>query len=680
MSFREFLHQVPFLRLLLPLTLGTVLAEFFLLPDYLIFIFIAFAFVGLCLFQLIPVFRKSYAYSYVFGLFIFLLIFSFGQFRVSKINSAMQLYNTDSISSFKGKLKRSPDEKANSLACVLELDAVNKRGVWERERVLVLLYLAKDSLSRSLKFGDQILVSSKLNRVRNSGNPNEFDYATYLKHQSILYSSYASGNQWCITERDEGVSLKGLALGWREKLLRIYKRTGLKDEAYEILAALTLGAREEVSDDVKQVWTSAGATHVLAVSGLHVGIIFGIMQFLFSFMKGSKIGRILRAVILIMSLWLYALLTGLSPSVMRAACMFSILALGLAINRKGTIYNSLSVSAFLLLIIDPYVLFQVGFQFSYLAVVSIVFFQPKLEDLFQFHSFIPRWSWKLFTVSVAAQIGTFPLAVFYFHQFPTYFFLSNFVIIPFAGLLIYGSAFLLIFSEINVLSKALSFLLQHFVEWIHWLIYQIQALPGSLLEKITFSPFQVILIYAFIIGLTVCIWWNRRRVVHFSLVCLIAFKLTSLSALFLNPSTEMVVFNAHKHTVVCFRDRQQLFVLSDTILNEKMKTRLIYPYAMARGVKHYQYDTLKENDWRVINDQFIAVLGTSALGASVSDLPLDYIILRNNAYKREEHLLAPVSSVIIRDGSNYRVSTNGLKADFWDTQKLGAYMAEFSYD
>ncbi|RXQ96075.1 ComEC family competence protein [Ancylomarina salipaludis] len=677
MSFREFLHQVPFLRLLLPFTLGIVLAEFFLLPTNLIFIFLGIAFTGLCLFQLIPVFRKSYAHSYVFGLFIFLLIFSFGQFRVSQVNADMQLNNIDSISSFKGKLKRNSDEKTNSMACVLELEAVNQRGIWNKSDAQILLYLAKDSLSKSLKFGDHILVSSKLNRVRNNGNPYEFDYATYLKHRSILYSTYAPGNLWCITERNERLSLKGQALVWREKLLHIYKRTGLKDEAYEILSALTLGARDEVSDDVKQVWTSAGATHVLAVSGLHVGIIFGIMQFLLSFMARSKTGRILRAVILIISLWLYALLTGLSPSVMRAACMFSILALGLAINRKGTIYNSLAISAFLLLLIDPYVLFQVGFQFSYLAVISIVYFQPKFESLLLFHSFILRWSWKLFTVSVAAQIGTFPLAIFYFHQFPTYFFLSNFVIIPFAGLLIYGSALLLIFSEVNVLSKALAYLLQHFVELIHWLIYQIQILPGALIERITISSFQIVLIYVFIIGLIISIKWKKRKLVHLSLIFLIAFKLTTFSNRYLNRSSEMVVFNTHKHTVVCFRDDQHVLILSDILLDEKMKTRLIYPYTMAKGVKYFQYDTLKDNDWRVFNDRTVALVGNSSLGKYVTDLPADYIIMRNNAYSMKNHLPELQRGVLIRDGSNIGMKTDVLSAWTWDTQKSGAYISIF---
>lgn len=684
MSFKEFLHRVPFVRLLLPFILGIVLAEYFMVKYVFVIISMALAFIGLILFQVIPLLRKSYSYSYFFGFCIFFLCFNTGFLRLNQSNVSMQLPLSDSISAFKGSLKRSPDEKANSIACVLELNAIYSKHVWKKRKVQVLLYLAKDSLSKSLELGDVLLISSKLERVKNNGNPNEFDYAKYLQHRYILYSAYVRNKSWRLLEKNKGVSIKGIAVGWRQKLLNIYKKTGLKNEAYEILAALTLGAREEVSSDVKTVWAAAGATHVLAVSGLHVGIIFGIMQFTLSFLAGSKLGRFLRGSILIASLWLYALLTGMSPSVMRAACMFSFLAIGIMINRKGTIYNSLAISAFLLLLIDPFVLFEVGFQFSYLAVVSIVFFQPRFEKLIEVHQVFLRWSWKLFTVSLAAQVGTFPLAIYYFHQFPSYFFLSNFVIIPVAGALIYASALLLIFSEISFLAKAFTYLLQHFVEFIHWLIYQIQALPGSLVEHITFSSLQVVLIYAIIIGITFWLWWDKKKALHLSLIFLIVFKLITISNLYLNQQPEMIVFNANKRTVVCFRDQQHILVLSDTLLDEKMKRRLILPYGIAKGVKSYHYDVLKDNDVCVLGDKIIAIVGKAYQKADVKDLHPDYLILRDNAFRNMGYLTEFCDEMIIRDASNYRLKSEelvqALRQNIWETRFLGAYRIELNVE
>ncbi len=674
MYFREFLHTVPFIRLLLPFIIGIILAEFYTLENWILYTSITLSFITLIVYQSIPVFRKTYAYTFIYGIFIFLLCLSAGTVRVNSSKASMRLSSADSISAFKGRIKASPNEKPKSIACVLDLEKVYKNKTWEKSNVQVLLYLAKDSISKSLSIGDEILVSSKLDRVKNNGNPNEFDYAKYLQHRYIMYTTYVRRSSWKLVEKNETMDIRSLADSWRRKLLGTYKRVGLKEEAYEILAALTLGAREEVSDDVKTVWTAAGATHVLAVSGLHVGIIFGVMQFLLSFLSGSKLGRFIRAVLLILCLWSYALITGLSPSVMRAASMFSILALALMINRKGTIYNSLMISACALLLYDPFVLFDVGFQFSYLAVISIVFFQPKFENLFEVHPFVLRWSWKLFTVSLAAQVGTFPLAVYYFHQFPSYFFLSNFVIIPVAGLLIYGSVLLLIFSEIDFLSKWFTYGLQHFVEFIHWLIFQIQALPGALIERITFSSIQVVLLYGLIIGLTLFLWWKKKQALFASIVILIAFQLINISDRYHSQASELIVFNANKQTVICIRDGQSVLVLSDTILKEKQKNRLIYPYAMAKGVKHYTYEILKENEIRVINDKRFAILGNSALKDDIKDLDLDYLILRNNAKGYETFANEFEGKLLIRDASNYKVRNETLGKDIWETKKQGSYM------
>ncbi len=674
MHFREFLHTVPFIRLLFPLILGIVLAEFLCIENWIATSLSLFSFTILLVYQFVSIFRKMYAYSVLYGVFIFLLCISIGAVRVHSTKEDMHLSSLDSIFAFKGNIKVSPNEKAKSITCVLNLKQVYKNENWEKANVQVLLYLAKDSLSKALKVGDEILVVSKLNQIKNNGNPNEFDYAKYLKYRHILYSTYVKGGMWEFVDKNEQISIWSLADSWRQKLLYTYKKVGLKNEAYEIVSALTLGARNEVSEDVRIVWAAAGATHVLAVSGLHVGIIFGVMQFLLSFLSGSKLKRFIRTLILILCLWMYALLTGLSPSVMRAASMFSIFAFALMINRKGTVYNSLMISASALLLYDPFVLFDLGFQFSYLAVASIIFFQPKFEKLIEVNSSILSWSWKLFTVSLAAQIGTFPLAIYYFHQFPSYFFLSNFVIIPVAGLLIYSSVLLLIFSEISFLSKWIAYILQNFVEFIHWLIYQIQALPGALIERITLSLTQVMLLYAFIIGLTLYLGWKKKKALLFSILTLIAFQFINIYEIYYAQSKELLVFNVDKQTVICIKDGQDILVLSDVLLDEKQKKRLIYPYGIKKRVKHYTYEILKGNELRILNGKRIAILGNSKLKKELKNLDLDYLISRNNADKYGDLEKEFEGKLMIRDASNYSQKNKLVEnIQVWDTRLKGAY-------
>jgi len=271
-------------------------------------------------------------------------------------------------------------------------------------------------------------------------------------------------------------------------------------------------------------------------------------------------------------------------------------------------------------------------------------------------------------------VGTFPLAIYYFHQFPSYFLLSNFVIIPVAGLLIYGSALLLIFSEISIVSKALTYLLQHFVELIHWLIYQIQVIPGALLEHVSFTSLQVVLIYALIISLTISVAWRRKQAFLTSLVILIGFKLIGVFNLHQAQSSEMLVLNAYKQTVICIRDKQQILVLSDTILTEKQKKRLIYPYGMSKGVKGYSYDILKDNDVRLFNNKLIAVIGNAVPDNYLGKLDADYIIFRNNALRKKENLSEIKKGVIVWDASNYRIKSNENNERIWDTQNQGAYI------
>ena len=226
--------------------------------------------------------------------------------------------------------------------------------------------------------------------------------------------------------------------------------------------------------------------------------------------------------------------------------------------------------------------------------------------------------------------------------------------------------------------------LQYFVELIHWLIYQIQALPGALVERITFTSLQVVLLYGLIIGLTFSIFGKRKKALFASVIFLIAFQLINISDLYQSQSGELLVLNVHKQTVICIRNGQSVLVLSDTLLNEKQKNRLVYPYAMAKGVKNYSYEVLKENDLRVLNDKTIAIMSSSALNISVNNLQVDYLILRNNAKGFEKLAQEFKGITLVRDASNYpkkyRKSTDDSKIRIWDTRIKGSFRIPLSVD
>ena len=498
MSFREFLRHNPFLRFLLPLAIGITLAHMTGIPQVLSWVLVFVGMFGVLSFTLIAKLRKSYSLRTLFGFFVFAMCFGFGNIRYNETQSQMYLPIFKSKLILKGRVSNTPIEKKNSFALIFDVQRIRISDKWQKASGKAMIYLQKNIKAKKLKIGDFLVLKTKLERVKNAGNPYEFDYASYLKTQHILYSSYADSLSWRLVEMDSKFSIKRSASIWRDHLLSIYRKNSIQNESFDILAALTLGYKTGIDPEIKKAWADAGAMHVLAVSGLHVGIIYMIMNYLLRCLARFKYGRWVQGFLLLITLWMYALLTGMSSSVMRSASMFSFIVIGKMLKRDGSIYNSLAISAFFLLLIDPFLLFTVGFQFSYLAVVSIVFLQPQFDKLIVIENLILKKFWQLTTVALAAQIGTFPLAIYYFHQFPSYFLLSGYVVIIMAGILIYLSALLLILSPITILSESLGWLLRNLVEGMNFLILKIQSLPGSVVRELSLTQYQLTLTYLFL--------------------------------------------------------------------------------------------------------------------------------------------------------------------------------------
>jgi competence protein ComEC len=521
----------------------------------------------------------------------------------------MNLPISDSICFVKGKVIETPTEKANSYVLIWKIQSLKNADKWQNVAANSLLYLQKSDRAKNIAIGDLLVLRTKLQRVQNAGNPYEFDYSAYLKTKHILYSAYADSFSWKKTGSETGFSIRKISARWRDHLLAIYHENGIENESFDILAALTLGYKAGIDPEVKQAWANAGAMHVLAVSGLHVGIIYLIVNFMFRFLRCLKYGRVLRAVILFIALWMYAFLTGMSPSVMRSASMFSFIVVGEMLQRKGSIYNSLAISAFFILLLDPFLLFTVGFQFSYLAVLSIVFFQAKFNSLIYVGNPILKKLWQLTTVSFAAQIGTFPLAIYYFHQFPVYFLLSAYVVILMAGILIYLSALLLILSPIHIFSEVLGSVLRYLVEGMNALIFQIQALPASVIGDLSLSSYQLILSYFLLFTMIALIFFKRKKAAFVFVLLLICFQLPNVFESVTPPKSEMLVFNVRTHSIIAFVNGKNALVLSDGELSEESRERVIHPFIREEKIEHVSYDTLAPVVLKCVHKKTVAIIG-----------------------------------------------------------------------
>ncbi|MCK5776729.1 MAG: ComEC/Rec2 family competence protein, partial [Bacteroidales bacterium] len=435
------LNEYPLYRLLIPMILGIITAsiiyETYVSVVVLIILFLLFS---------LWVFRhpalRQYSLRFVNGIFITILFFLFGYQLLwvkTDLHSSQHYSKIDSVSHLLISVNSPFTEKEKTYKTVGKVLAVYQNG---SETAIVasgklLLYFSKQDFP-TLEYGDELLITNKLQPIMGYGNPNEFDYAAYLKQQNIYHQMYLRPTDWIKTVHNSANEIMRLSYHLRDILLNILIDFNFSKDEFAVASAILLGYDDYLDQDLRQLYSGSGAMHILCVSGLHVGIIFLIFNTLLLFIKKYKYGNIIHAILMIFIIWVYALVTGLSPSVFRSATMFSFITLGGILNRRTSTYNSLAASAFVLLISNPYLLFHIGFQLSYMAVLSILFIQPYLSKLVDSKWLFLRKSRDLIAVSIAAQLGTFPLAIYYFHQFPNYFILTNLLVIPLSFIILIG--------------------------------------------------------------------------------------------------------------------------------------------------------------------------------------------------------------------------------------------------
>jgi len=466
----------------------------------------------------------------------------------------------------------------------LEGDAVRADGMHFGR---LLIYVDRDSLAALIGHGDKLLIHAKLTEVKPSGNPNEFNYPRYLRFHHIHHQAYLPSGTWQTVEVGTG-SPRRFFIALRRKMMNVLSRAGLSGDAHAVAAALVLGYKADLEQSLVQAYAGAGATHVLAVSGLHVGIIYMIINGLLAFLTKLPHGKVIRAFITVILLIGYALLTGLSPSVSRAVTMFSFVALAKSFGRTGSIYNTLACSAIGLIVYDPLIVMQVGFQLSYSAVLGIVFLQPWMVKQLTFTNRAMDWVWGITCVSVSAQLATFPLGLLYFHQFPNLFFVSNLFVIPAAtGVLVLGLA-TMVTQVWGPLLAFTGFILNKLIGAMNGLVEWIDKIPYAVAKGIDITVFETLLIYAII----VCAAWMfifkelRLLIPVLSLGLLIVLTQT-VEYGEQQRQQSLTVYNIRKETAIALTDgtRLQFIGSPDLLKNEQSMLFHVRHNWWAQGVK-----------------------------------------------------------------------------------------------
>ncbi len=697
-------HEYPILRLVVPLILGILFYLQFpqwappLISNLILLIILA-----------ILAWPKKYLFPYkhryISGLIIYFSFFIMGigltQFQHSYHKEhyfAKQISNSEYAIV---TLIEPPAEKAKSIKLIVKVQQMGNKNKSYSTDGLAVLYLQKDSTAQALHYGDVLIIPNSLKLVSAPQNPDEFDYQRYLSNSGIEYQAYLRTGTWKKTQENGGNFVKAYAIRIRQFLLQELQRHGIRDAEFSVTAAMLLGVRSHLSPELQQAFSGAGAMHILCVSGLHVGIIFMLLNYFLGFFDYIKRGPLFRSIIIIASIWAYAMITGLSPSVVRAATMFSFISIGQNIGRHVNTYNSLAASAFVLLAFNPYLILDLGFQLSYSAVIAIVALQKPLQDLWT-----PRWKllfkiWQLTTVSIAAQIGTAPLAMYYFHSFPNYFLLTNLIVIPAAFVIFISGITVLLFSWAGILADYFAWILSKMVAILNWIIMSIEGLPFAVSRNIYIDWQQLIILILLSVFVSTMLIYRNKKLIFVNLSLIILFLMAHIHQN--NLPDEFIVYQSGKYDYIAFMHHKKELAITDAdvldypdIIDYQTKEHRIRYHIQERKMEDLlKLDSLQE-DVFYQQQQFISfhdkrILIVNPAFAEVKfkkQIKVDYLIISGNPNVDIKKLLQTVEcEQLIIASSNaawnikkWRKDLGALKTPTYFVKEEGAFVLSFDKD
>ncbi|MBA3673395.1 MAG: ComEC/Rec2 family competence protein [Chitinophagaceae bacterium] len=433
----------------------------------------------------------------------------------------------------------------------------------------IIIYFEKDSANTTaLKYGDKILISKKVQQIKNSGNPGAFDYQRYLTFRQIFHNVFLKKSDWVLLDEKNINSFKQFLFTGRQNVLNILEKT-MKgdDDQLAIAKALLIGYTQDLDKDLVQAYSNTGVVHIIAISGMHLGLIYIMLIWIFSKIPFIKRSKIIKVALILCCLWLFALLTGGAASILRAAVMFSCIVIGQNFSRTASIYNALAASAFILLCYNPYFLWDVGFQLSYLAVLGIVIFQKPVYHLLYIKNNWLNKIWQLVTVTLAAQILTFPVCLYYFHQFPTLFLFTNILLVPLSSLILFVEIFLVAFSWIPFVGIYVGEL----TWWLIWLMNKIilwfNSLPFSVWDAISISVLSTFLLYGFVVCIGYWLLNKNKLAFKFSLFALLYFTVfTGYTKLKRLNQEKLIVYNVPQHQSIDIISGNTYKFIGDSVL------------------------------------------------------------------------------------------------------------------
>jgi competence protein ComEC len=672
--------EIPFVVLIIPFLLGITIGLSFWQIIYLIPVLTLLLLFGLTFIILNLNYARFSLYKvrWIGGSMITLILFLTGWVSVIQYNelNSDQHFSKTPAQYLLVKINNEPTIKNGLVQFIAKVEQRVDSGKHVSTSWGTLLVSIKDSLANKLYYGDEIIIPATYNVVDSPFNPAEFNYKKYLANQNIYHQIFLYPGQYRVLNHHAGNRVIAYSLRLRQRLVEKLKLNMRDTSAIAVASTLILGYKADLSNEILQAYSKTGTIHILSVSGGHVAVIYLLLNILFGFVGRYKHGKIVKAVLIVTLIWYYAMITGFSPAVCRATVMISLIIIGKTYSRYINTLNILAFSAFALLLYDPLFITDVGFQLSYLAVAGLIVFQPLV---YKWLTFKNKWAnklWAASSVSIAAQVITFPLSALYFHQFPVYFLVSNlFILIPAEIILCVGMAYLVL-PQIPVVSVAMAWILERLILLMTKVLTFIEHIPFASINKIWLTNAEYIMLCIVIICLFYFFYNKKSWLLKTSLGLMLLLAI-SVSAKRLNSfNADSITFlNMRKHLGIVFKHGDKAIILTDISPTDKNYQYAVQPYLDSCKVTDTTVSNLKRNikatflqqynNLIQFNNQKIMIFDRAMLGKKLTGkLKVDYLYIAGNPHITIKELNFNFDyKILIIDGSNTDKLVTNLSAE-----------------
>lgn len=696
-------REIPFVRLCLPLAAGTLSAAW--APAGIQEALFLAGLTVCCAGALLATGagRLPYARRWVFGLVLNLALLGLGRL-LGFLADERQVQDHFGARLLEENLVRAEviqiQPRGERLRLLLKVNAIGEQaGDVRPARGRLMAYLPVDADARHIGIGDVLLFRAAVAPLAEPKNPKAFDYRRYLHFKNIHFQCFLRDGDWHIASRAAAPSFARYTDAARRYCIEVLRRHLPTPNEFGVATALVLGYRDETPESLRDAYAATGATHVLAVSGLHVGIVQMVITFLLQFWRGKgREHKMAKMFITLVGVWGFALLTGAPSSALRAATMFSFLTVGRALHRPANIYNAIAASAFFLLCLNPRLLFDVGFQLSYLAVTGIVFFHSRIYKLWYIENRLGDKLWQLTALSLAATLTTFPISLLYFHQFPVYFWLSGLVAVPAAGVILGLGLLLFVVQGIPLAGLLVGKMLWAVIWCMNSVIFLIQQLPGSRISGIWIGMDTALLLYGMLGAIALAVTTRKFRwvIAALSIGVLVA-GVNLLETWRAHQRREIVLYHTRRQTVLDFFDGRQVFTLSGNPVTDEEHRFSLQNYRwhcrsrpagawLLGEAPPVQEHWFYRNGLLRFHDVRMAVVSGPLPESGTAKLQTDYLLVRDNPSASIEALTSGwdiASGLVLIDASNSRGRVNRWTAECeelglqcYDVESRGAWILD----